>query len=138
MQLFSLATNYIITFYFLFSLAFVRENKISITEFSDKVCKIPRAHVSLYFNQNVPWHKATSALRAAFINVAFWMDLDPKRRIEKIKPENELVKTASVSSLTKYNNIDVIEEAKTVISMAQENTNEFVDTEVSQSHVIYV
>ena len=82
-----------------FSLAFVRENKISITEFSDKVCKIPRAHVSLYFNQNVPWHKATPALRAAFINVAFWMDLDPKKRLEKIKPENELVKTASVSGL---------------------------------------
>ena len=112
-----------------FSLAFVRENKISITEFSDKVCKIPRAHVSLYFNQNVPWHKATPALRAAFINVAFWMDLDPKKRLEKIKPENELVKTASVSGLiTSY---DLIEEAKTVISMSQENTNDFVDTEVS-------
>ena len=57
------------------------------------------------------------------------MDLDPKKRLEKIKPENELVKTASVSGLiTSY---DLIEEAKTVISMSQENTNDFVDTEVS-------
>ena len=66
------------------------------------------------------------------INVAFWMDLDPKKRLEKIKPENELVKTTTISGfpVPVANDYDAIEEAKAVISMVQENTDELVDTEV--------
>ena len=110
-----------------YSLEFVRQNKISITEFAEKICKIPRAHVSLYFNQDIPWHRANSALKAAFINVMFWMDLEPVKRLEKIKPE---VDTSSISGQSN-NTMTAIEEAENIVKMIQENSDERIDTEVS-------
>ena len=119
---------YYVLYFLNFSLEFVRQNKISIAEFAEKICKIPRAHVSLYFNQDIPWHRANSALKAAFINVMFWMDLEPMKRLEKIQPK---VGTATSVSGQSNNTVTAIEEAENIVKMIQENSDERIDTEVS-------
>ena len=120
--------HFLVLYFLNFSLEFVRQNKISITEFAEKICKIPRAHVSLYFNQDIPWHRANSALKAAFINVMFWMDLEPIKRLEKIKQEVEIATSVSGQS---NNTVTAIEEAENIVKMIQENSDEQIDTEVS-------
>ncbi len=65
---------------------FIRENNITVTDFADKVVKIPRASVSLYFNStSLSWSKANPMLRSGLINVCFWMDLDPEARLEAFR-----------------------------------------------------
>ena len=58
----------------------------------------------------------------------FWMDLEPIKRLEKIKPE---VETATAVSGQSNNTTTAIEEAENIVKMIQENSDERIDTEVS-------
>ena len=58
----------------------------------------------------------------------FWMDLEPIKRLEKIKPEGE---TATSVSGQSNNTMTAIEEAENIVKMIQENSDEQIDTEVS-------
>ena len=58
----------------------------------------------------------------------FWMDLEPIKRLEQIKPE---VETATSVSGQSKNTLTAIEEAENIVKMIQENSDERIDTEVS-------
>ena len=58
----------------------------------------------------------------------FWMDLEPIKRLEKIKPEVEIATSVSGQS---NNTVTAIEEAENIVKMIQENSDERIDTEVS-------
>ena len=58
----------------------------------------------------------------------FWMDLEPIKRLEKIKPKEEIATSISGSS---NNTLTAIEEAENIVKMIQENSDEQIDTEVS-------
>ena len=58
----------------------------------------------------------------------FWMDLEPIKRLEKIKPEVEAATSVSGQS---NNTVTAIEEAENIVKMIQENSDEQIDTEVS-------
>ena len=58
----------------------------------------------------------------------FWMDLEPIKRLEKIKQEVEIATSVSGQS---NNTVTAIEEAENIVKMIQENSDEQIDTEVS-------
>ena len=58
----------------------------------------------------------------------FWMDLEPIKRLEKIKQEVEIATSVSGQS---NNTVTAIEEAENIVKMVQENSDEQIDTEVS-------
>ena len=58
----------------------------------------------------------------------FWMDLEPMKRLEKIKPEVGMATSVSGQS---NNTMTAIEEAENIVKMIQENSDEQIDTEVS-------
>ena len=103
------------------SLEFVKENNITVTEFSEKVVKIPRAQVSLYFNSPISWHKANASLRSGLINASFWMNLEPQKRLEYFPGFEESVEICD----------DSLEEARKVIANI-ENLEEtsYLDTQI--------
>ena len=131
-------------------LAFVRDNRVTIKEFADNVVKIPRAHVSLYFPNPKPWAKAKDSLKAAFINVAFWLNLDSEQRMNVLRgfgeaefnsilprensvgptfrqPNAEIVNPVSpVYRAPKY--MDPITEAEKIINEMKENEEKVIDT----------
>ena len=68
------------------SLKFIRDNYMTVKVFAEKIVKIPRAQVSLYFNSpKMSWSRANDSLKAAFINVAFWLSLG--KLYEKFVPK---------------------------------------------------
>lgn len=115
---------------------FIRQNNVTVTDFAEKVAKFPRANVSLYFNSPMTWAKAKSPLRSAYINVRFWMEQDPEKRLEKFKTHNYLTPSSLLTPKIEIhedlvaNNDDVVQEALEVISMIKENLDkEDLDTE---------
>ena len=102
------------------SMDFIRENYITVTDFADKIVKIPRANVSLYFNNPIPWIKASSALRVGIINVMFWLDLEPNRRLENL----EHAETANLPILVDLPQKSYIDEAKAIVAEVKENATE--------------
>lgn len=109
------------------SMAFIRDANVTVTDFADQIVKIPRAHVSLYFNSStLLWWKANQALRSGLINVCFWMDQTPAKRLERLK---------MLPPPTLQN--DIMSEAAQIVQQVQEsveNTGEVLDTsEIAQT-----
>ncbi len=63
------------------ALRFVKQNGVTISEFADRVVKIPRASVSLYFNNTIEWNASKDYLKHAYVLTAHWLDLPPEARL---------------------------------------------------------
>lgn len=129
------------------SLAFIKDHNITVTEFAEKVAKFPRANVSLYFNSPVHWSRANPTVRAAFINVRFWMDQDPEQRLEKFQSRpaavvatpKEPVKRELLPELEQEHEDDNLDEAlklaKDVVASMNLESKEAIDDFVDTSYL---